>query len=82
MFLKTDYSEAIELFEPNRTQSNQFDFLTVNRTECFFFLKSSIRRTDQLNKIHHRHSLIALYSVHFEVRFDRTELITKNRKNN
>jgi hypothetical protein len=35
-----------------------------------------------VNKIHHLHSLIALYSVHFEVRFDRTKpkLLQKNEK--
>jgi hypothetical protein len=48
------YSETRELkvdFESNRTQSNQFDFVTASRTKLFrifkllycFFLKSSIR---------------------------------------
>ncbi len=55
----------------NKNFSEYLNYYTV------FFLKSSIRfdrnRTDQVNKIHHLHRLNALYSVHFEVRFDRTE---------
>jgi len=36
------YSETCELkvdFESNRTQSNQFDFVTANRTELFRIFK-------------------------------------------
>ncbi len=73
-------------FKPNRIESNTSS-LRRNALElldyfCLFVVKISIRlnrsnRTDQLNKNHRLHSLNASCSVHFKVRFDRTELIKK-----
>ena len=60
--------------ELNRTNSNLifchrefFDYFCI-----FFAVKSSVR-IDQMNIIHHLNHLNASYSVHSEVRFDRTD---------
>ncbi len=79
--------------EPSRARSNQFDFVTANRTELFeffiifvffglvVFFRSSVwsNRIDQLNIIHQLNHLNDSCKVHFEVRFDQnpTKLFTK-----
>ena len=78
--------------EPNRTELSRTNSILSRRTvpellQIFwlflcFFVKSSVLY--QLNIIQYLHHLNASYSVHFEVRFDRSEpnFLQKKHKNN
>jgi hypothetical protein len=69
-----------DFFYQNTVQWN-FRIFGLNRIEYFCVIFNEV--WSELNKIHNlSHHLNTSYSVHFEVRFDRTEILTKKHKNN